>query len=94
VLAVGTDAGERVERLLAEGLIEAFLPQLGVAQNCSQWPSRNIEFAEPRDCLLVEPGCFAKLELANILPEVDILPGSFSPHARSSNETTGVRGPC
>src|SRR5262249_44656913 len=37
MLAVGADAGERIERFLAEGLVEPFLHQLGIAENSGEW---------------------------------------------------------
>jgi hypothetical protein len=36
VLAVGVDAGQGIQRFLTEGLVEAFLHQLGVAERCSK----------------------------------------------------------
>src|SRR5262245_35341559 len=53
VPAVGADAGERVQGFLAEGLVEAFLHELGITENRRQWGSSWLMLATNCDlCLL------------------------------------------
>src|SRR5215831_6948055 len=73
VLAVRADAGERVERLLAEGFVESFLHELGVAEDRRERGSQLVAHVGDKLRLVLAGNLELAALLSNLFKEAGIL---------------------